>query len=61
MSRLTAKTGTPEMQAESAFQLILLRGPHGDERAKFAAYIQSHGLANACQLLLNTSEFLYID
>ena len=59
--RLATKGGTPETQAESAFQLILLRGARAHERAKFVAYIQRHGLANACQLLLNSNEFLYLD
>ena len=59
--RLLVKGGTPEAQAESAFQCILLRRMRDPERAKFAAYIQSHGLANACQLLVNSSEFLYLD
>jgi len=60
-ARLTAKGAGPETQAESAFQLILLRGARGQERAKFAVYIKRHGLANACQLLLNSNEFLYLD
>jgi hypothetical protein len=60
-ARLAAKSATPETQAESVFQLILLRGGREQERAKFAAYIQHHGLANACQLLLNSNEFLYLD
>jgi len=60
-TRLAAKGGGPETQAESAFQLILLRGAREQERAKVAAYIQRHGLANACQWLLNSNEFLYLD
>jgi len=59
--RLAAKGDTPETQAEAAFQLILLRGAREQERVRFAAYIQGHGLANACQLLLNSNEFLYLD
>lgn len=59
--RLAARAGTPAAQAEAAFQLILLRGARDGERAKFIAYIENHGLANACQLLVNTSEFLYLD
>jgi hypothetical protein len=58
---LAAQGGPPEAQAESAFQLILLHGARPQESAKFAAYIETHGLANACQLLLNSSEFLYLD
>jgi hypothetical protein len=60
-ARLAAKEGGPETQAESAFQLILQRGTRGQERTKFAAYIERHGLANACQWLLNSNEFLYLD
>jgi hypothetical protein len=59
--RLAARGGPPEAQAEAAFQHILLRGARGPERAKFAAYLQRHGLANACQWLLNSNEFLYLD
>ena len=60
-ARFAKKANTPETQAESAFQLILLRTPREKERTDFAAYIQHHGLANACHLLLNSNEFLYLD
>ncbi len=60
-ARLAARAGTPETEAELAFQLILLRGPREPERAKLAAYIRRHGLANACQVLLNSNEFLFLD
>ncbi|MEO6183145.1 MAG: PSD1 and planctomycete cytochrome C domain-containing protein [Verrucomicrobiota bacterium] len=60
-ARLAAQGSTLPAQAEAAFQLILLRGGNEGERAKFADYIQHHGLANACQLLLNSNEFLYLD
>ena len=58
---LTEKSGTPAAQAASAFHLILLRAPREKEQAEFAAYIAKHGLANACHLLLNSNEFLYLD
>ena len=60
-ARLAPKSGGPETQAQSAFQLILQRGASGQERARLAAYIERHGLANACQWLLNSNEFLYLD
>jgi len=60
-TRLARANPTPEAQVEAAFHLILLRGARESERAKFATYIQRHGLANACQLLLNSNEFLYLD
>jgi len=58
---LTTPGTPPETQADSAFRHILLRGARDGERATFAAYIQRHGLTNACQLLLNSNEFLYLD
>jgi hypothetical protein len=60
-AHLSAKANSSQAQVESAFRLILLRAPRDDERAKFAAYIQRYGLANACQILLNSNEFLYLD
>ena len=60
-TRLAAQAGTPGTQAESAFRLILLRAAGDEERAKFSAYIQHHGLANACQLMVNSNEFLHLD
>ena len=60
-TRLAAKATTPETQAEAAYRHILLRDARDDERTNFAIYIQRHGLANACQFLLNSNEFLYLD
>ena len=40
---------------------MLQRAPRPDDAATFTAYIQRHGLANACQVLLNTNEFLHLD
>jgi mono/diheme cytochrome c family protein len=59
--RLAAQDATPPSQAESAFRLILLREAREKERAELGAYIQRHGLANACHLLLNSNEFLHVD
>jgi len=60
-TRLAAQSKTPELQAEAAFRMIFLRTPHEQERAEIAAYIQRHGFANACQMLLNSNEFLYLN
>jgi hypothetical protein len=59
--RVAADGGTPDSQAGTAFRLIFLRDASEAERAKISAYIECHGLANTCQLLLNTNEFLYLD
>jgi len=55
------ESGHASEQAEVAFETILLRQARADEAGKFAAYIERYGLANACQLLVNSSEFLYLD
>ena len=59
--RIAAQADTAEKQADAAFQLILLRAAREEERAEFAHYLGRHGLANACQWLLNSNEFLYLD
>ena len=40
---------------------ILLADNSSSSADALAAYAQSHGLANACRILLNTNEFLFID
>ncbi len=44
-----------------AFETILLRAPSQTEREAFVLYARQHGLANACHLLINSNEFLYLD
>ncbi|WP_161604808.1 PSD1 and planctomycete cytochrome C domain-containing protein [Roseiconus nitratireducens] len=43
-----------------AFQLCLGREPAPDELAALQTHAETQGLASACLVLLNTSEFLYI-
>ena len=45
----------------AACNLLLLRGPTAQESAEWTAYAQKHGLASLCRVLMNTSEFLYVD
>ena len=49
-----------EKQIEFAYRLALGRLPSNLERATLSGYARRHGLANACRLLLNTNEFIYI-
>jgi Protein of unknown function (DUF1553) len=44
-----------------AFRLLLERDPRPEELARFTTYTRQHGLANACQIIVNSNEFLYID
>ena len=41
--------------------LALSRPPFPNEALLLCAYARKHGLANACRLLFNSSEFVFID
>jgi hypothetical protein len=56
----TGKARTARL-VEAAFRLLLLRPPTDDEHVLFTDYVSRHGLANACHVLVNTSEFLQVD
>ncbi len=60
-AKLATDSGRPESQAESVFQTVFCRNASKSERAMMGLYIQRHGLANACQLLLNSNEFIFLD
>jgi len=46
-------------QIDQAFQMALTRSPTAKEQSQMSALVNQHGLANACWVLLNSSEFLY--
>src|SRR5262249_38298810 len=54
-------TGDLRAQISAAFRLTLGRKPRDDERDGLLDYAGRHGLANACRLLWNTSEFVFVD
>ncbi len=60
-TRFSNESNTTRDQIQSAFRHILLRYPSASEIESFAAYAEEHGLANTCQLLLNSNTFLYLD
>jgi hypothetical protein len=47
-------------QVGRAFLLALGRPPAEKEAAALSAYAARHGMANACRLLLNSNEFMFI-
>jgi hypothetical protein len=59
--RLNANATTIEAQIDAAFKLILHRRPTAGEKSRTIAFACKHGLANACHVLLNSNEFLYVD
>jgi mono/diheme cytochrome c family protein len=51
----------PEAQAAQALRRALGRDATLDERARLAAFVREHGLANACRVLFNLNEFAFVD
>jgi hypothetical protein len=59
--RLRKGSDDPGEQVEAAYRLALARRPTAAERDALAAYAKKHGLANACRLLFNANEFVFVD
>ncbi len=59
--RVGKMSGNIDGQIEAAYRLALGRPPRADEREALAGYAKKHGLANACRLLFNVNEFVFID
>jgi hypothetical protein len=58
--KLSGGGGAPE-QIEAAYRLAFGRLPRREEKAALADHARKHGLANACRLLFNANEFVFID
>ena len=52
---------TPAARVSAAFRLALGRPPTDLEREALATYAEEHGLANACRVILNLNEFVFVD
>jgi hypothetical protein len=59
--RLRKQHAEPAQQVEAGYRLAFGRRPTAEERAAFVAYVERHGLANGCRVLLNANEFLFVD
>ena len=60
-TRASSVSGDVNQQVETVFRLALLRSPTDREQAALTDYARQHGLANACRVLLNSNEFLFVD
>jgi hypothetical protein len=60
-ARLQGQSADLSEEIDLAYRLALSRRPHPHEAALLRAYAQKHGLPNACRLLVNSSEFVFID
>ncbi len=59
--RLEAMRPDLDGRIEMAYRLAFGRAPTREEQTAVAGYARRHGLANACRVLLNANEFLFID
>ena len=50
-----------DSQIARLFEIVLVRPPRETEARALRAYIEKHGLANACRLLLNSNEFMFVN
>ena len=48
-------------RVEDAFRRAIGREPTRAERDALEAYAKEHGLANACRVILNLNEFVFVD
>jgi hypothetical protein len=50
-----------EQQVQAAFRLAIGRAPDPAESEALAAHAREYGLAQACRVILNMNEFLFVD
>jgi hypothetical protein len=60
-TRLEQAGGGLDSQINLAYELALGRAPRAGEREDLVAYAQQYGLANACRVILNLNEFIFVD
>ena len=59
--RIEKEGGATEAEIERAYLLALGRKPRTEERAALAAYAKQYGMANACRVIFNLNEFVFVD
>jgi len=60
-ARLSTASPEASKQIQMLYALILGRAPAVEEVAAMQEYVSKHGLANACRMLLNTNEFMFVE
>ncbi len=59
--RLVRERSSLAAQVELAFALITGRAPSAEEQAEMEQFADQNGLVNLCRVLLNLSEFVFVD
>jgi hypothetical protein len=59
--RIEKKRGDAPARVTTAFRLAVHRDPTEEERTALVPYAEQFGLANACRVILNLNEFVFVD
>jgi hypothetical protein len=59
-ARLEREAADLPTRIDRAYRLLYARPPAPDEAALVAAFARQHGLAQACRVLVNANEFLFV-
>ena len=59
--RLRAEHSDTASQIDALYRLALGRPPGDEERQELVDYAAQYGLANACRVILNSNEFVFVD
>jgi hypothetical protein len=59
--RVTGLGATTGERVTAAYWLALSRDPSEDERDSLVAYADEFGMENACRVILNLNEFVFVD
>ena len=60
-ARITREESDPLKRIDRLYQLACSRPATRDEADALTAYAAKHGLANACRLVLNSNEFMFVN
>jgi hypothetical protein len=60
-ARATKMGNNTSERVRHAFRLVLLREPTKVEQERLEAYVEKHGLAALCRVLVNSNEFLFVN
>jgi hypothetical protein len=60
-ARLELEASGVDGQIARGFQLAMGRVPRADEQENLCAYARQYGLPNACRVILNLNEFVFVD
>jgi len=60
-TRVAGASSNLEKQIEAAYELALGRLPSRSERKSLKIYATEHGMANACRIILNSNEFIFVN